>query len=274
MSPAEALDACEKSVRRNDPDRYFASLFAPGGIRSLLLVLYAFNHEIARAAGRVREPMMGELRLQWWRDAIGDAARRAPRAQPATIALSELFIRTRCRPEALEALVDARLAELSNAPFSDLAALESHASKTSGALMQIAASLLDAESDAGDLAREAGTAYGLAGVLRALPFHAAHGKNFLPADILAGGMLERASDSAAANAAVSRIVETASAHFALARALPVSRRVLPAVLPAALVPASLALVERVRRDVLRDVRDLSLFRRQLILLRAGMLGKL
>jgi len=70
-----ALEACAALVRRADPDRYFASLFAPAEIRPYLFALYAFNHELARIGETVHEPMMGQIRLQWWREAI-DGARR------------------------------------------------------------------------------------------------------------------------------------------------------------------------------------------------------
>lgn len=59
-----AFAACEATVRRFDPDRYFSALFAPADKRPLLFALYAFNHELARVGEVVREPMMGEIRLQ------------------------------------------------------------------------------------------------------------------------------------------------------------------------------------------------------------------
>ena len=45
-----------------------------------LFALYAFNLEIARVREPVSEPMPGEIRLQWWRDALvgAAAARSAP----------------------------------------------------------------------------------------------------------------------------------------------------------------------------------------------------
>ena len=56
------------SVRAADPDRYFSALFAPAALRPQLLVLYAFNAELARVAETVREPMLGAIRLEWWRE--------------------------------------------------------------------------------------------------------------------------------------------------------------------------------------------------------------
>ena len=41
---------CEALVREADPDRYWASLFAPADKRPHLHALYAFNFEIARVS--------------------------------------------------------------------------------------------------------------------------------------------------------------------------------------------------------------------------------
>ncbi|HTT85374.1 MAG TPA: squalene/phytoene synthase family protein [Rhizomicrobium sp.] len=256
MSPEEAFAACAAVVRRSDPDRYFASLFAPAGRRPLLFALYAFNHEIVRATEIAREPMMAEIRLQWWREAVDEAREGRPRAQPAAIGLAELLQRAPLAAGALHALIDARGEEISSAPFAHLVAIEAHADATSGALMRVAATLLNADAGVDDLAREAGIAYGLAGILRSMPFHAARGKSFLPADLLA---------ARGDKGAIVQVANMARDHFEKARRLPIPRGVVPAILPASLVPAYLSRLIKNRSDV-------SLFRRQLILLRAATFG--
>ena len=67
------------SVRAADPDRYFSALFAPAAARPFLFALYAFNAETARVAETVREPMLGAIRLEWWRETAEGAARATPR---------------------------------------------------------------------------------------------------------------------------------------------------------------------------------------------------
>ena len=59
---------CEALVRAADKDRFLATLFAPADKRGPLFALYAFNAEITSVRERAREPMPGEIRLQWWRD--------------------------------------------------------------------------------------------------------------------------------------------------------------------------------------------------------------
>ena len=73
---ADDFDHCETLVREADKDRFLATLFAPAPRRRALHALYAFNVEIARVRELAREPMPGEIRLQWWRDVLGGAAHR------------------------------------------------------------------------------------------------------------------------------------------------------------------------------------------------------
>src|ERR671922_1960026 len=67
LSPVAAL------VRRHDRDRFQTVLFAPAARREALFALYAFNYEIARVRESVTEPMLGQIRLQWWRESIAAA---------------------------------------------------------------------------------------------------------------------------------------------------------------------------------------------------------
>src|ERR1700753_1946922 len=79
------------SVRAADPDRYFATLFAPAPQRPFLFALYAFNAEVARVAESVREPMLGAIRLEWWRETAEGAARGTPRNHDVAQGLASLF---------------------------------------------------------------------------------------------------------------------------------------------------------------------------------------
>src|ERR1700676_258417 len=78
---------CEKLVREADRDRFLATLFAPAERRGALHALYAFNIEIARVREVVREPLAGEIRLQWWNDAIDGRAAGEAAANPVAAAL-------------------------------------------------------------------------------------------------------------------------------------------------------------------------------------------
>jgi NADH dehydrogenase [ubiquinone] 1 alpha subcomplex assembly factor 6 len=65
-----ALSELGRMVRRHDRDRFLTTLFAPAAERQALLALYAFNHEVAKTREVVSEPMLGRIRLQWWRDSL------------------------------------------------------------------------------------------------------------------------------------------------------------------------------------------------------------
>lgn len=101
------------TVRAADRDRFLAALFAPEPARSGLMALLAFDHELGRARTVTREPLLAEIRLQWWREAAtGAAGTEQPRAQPIVEALAETARRHRLAAESLVALVDARAEEI------------------------------------------------------------------------------------------------------------------------------------------------------------------
>src|SRR3954452_21516502 len=96
---ADSFDHCEELVRTGDKNRFLATLFAPQKYRRALYALYAFNLEVARTRELAREPMPGEIRLQWWRDVLGGGASRrggalSPAAQNAAGADRCAFVRS------------------------------------------------------------------------------------------------------------------------------------------------------------------------------------
>jgi phytoene/squalene synthetase len=101
------------TVRQADRDRFLAALFAPEPARTDLLALLAFDHELARTKSVTREPMLARIRLEWWREAVAEAAGIAkPRAQPIVESLSETVRRHAMPPQGLVALIDAREEEV------------------------------------------------------------------------------------------------------------------------------------------------------------------
>jgi phytoene synthase len=274
----DALANCEETVRRHDPDRYFASLFAPASRRPLLFTLYAFNYEIARLGAQSREPMMGVIRLQWWRETVEQAREGRPRAHPAAVGLAALFANS-APPQALfETMLDAREFDVLPGGFADLAALEAYGEATSSNLMRIAAHMLSGEAGAEPFLKHAGIAYALTGLLRAIPVHAAQQKIYLPLDILAqeGVSVESVfsgSTSISLNRVVRRLAGRAREHLELARKNGAGASLIAA-LPGALVPLYAKRMTRKAVDPLHDASDVPLFRRQLSLLRAATVGRL
>src|SRR5882672_2330163 len=160
---------CEALVRAADKDRFLATLFAPAEHRAALHALYAFNVEVARVREVVREPLAGEIRLQWWSDVLRGAGRGEVEANPVAAALLATITRYRLPVERLAALIDARRFDLYDEPMRTLADLETYADGASSSLIALAAQILNAgrEPDIGALAHHAGVAHAMAGLLKA-----------------------------------------------------------------------------------------------------------
>lgn len=264
-------DYCESLVRRQDYDRYIAALFAPETVRADLFALYAFNYEIAKIAETVRNPVAGQIRLQWWRERIEEIYAAAPPRTELLTKLRSAVERHQLPRSAFDDLIDARELDLDPAPFADLAQFESYGDATSGNLMRLAARVLGAGETLDENAREAGIAYAVTGLLRALPFHAGRAHIAMPADEMAAAgvrpdQLLRRRMSPEITALIARMSEIARAHYwHVART---ERTYLPAILPAALVPAFIRILNRPGFDVYHDSAEIAGYRRQWIMLRA------
>jgi len=252
-----ALSHAAQQVRRFDRERFVTALFASEQRREALMVLYAFNVEVASVRENVREPLAGAIRLQWWRDMVagerpGDETVRHPVAAP----LGRLLAEGAVAREPLARLIDGREHDLSGEAFADLAALEAYAAATSGELAVAALGLLGA-NDAETIAagRAVGTGFALAGLLRALPFHLSTGRVTLPEECLAAAgssVLELAAGRTPkpAVAQAARVVgERAATLLAEARRRRVDRQGIPALLPATIAGKALKRLGKIGWDV-------------------------
>jgi phytoene synthase len=164
MTELTDLDA---ELKRSDPDRWLAARFiADPQARADVLALYGLDHVTARIPAQVSEPMMGHIRLAWWREAIEElAAGQPPRAHPVVEALADPIRRRVFDPTELDALVDARAGNLEAEPFAHEAALYAHIDATDGRVAALAARRLDPASPA-DATTEAMRAWWLAQLRR------------------------------------------------------------------------------------------------------------
>jgi NADH dehydrogenase [ubiquinone] 1 alpha subcomplex assembly factor 6 len=246
MSETDA-SYCAKLLRRQDPDRYLTALFAPADRRPDLFALYAFNLELARARESVREPLMGRMRLQWWRDALAEIGAGRPRAHEVVRPLAAAMAARRLSPALLERLIDAREIDMDRDPPADMPALLAYADGTSATLVEAALRILGTPGPAVLAAgREVGIAWALIGLLRAVPFHASQRRLYLPRSLLAHAGLEaedifRRGASPALREVVRRIAGEAAARLAEARRYrgSVERGFQPALLPATLASGHL-----------------------------------
>ena len=279
---AEGAAIGGKALQAGDPDRYLSTLYAPQGLRADLEALYLFNAEIASIRDRIREPLPGEVRIQWWRDALA-GGEAAATGHPLAAALDAAIARHGLPRDAFDRYLEARIFDLYDDPMPSRADLEGYCGETASALIQLAALVLDAEAAPAfaGAAGHAGCAQAIAGLVRLLPLHSARGQCYVPGDILAAVGATRADiveagEGAAADRAVAAFIELGREHAALfekeAKAMPASLR--PAFLPAALAPAYLASAAAMKSGAgpLHRAAGISPLRRHLILLRRAARG--
>ncbi len=268
----DAFAYCAELVRTADRDRYLAALFAPAERRRGLLALYAFNSEVARVREAAREPLPGEIRLQWWGEVLrGDRSAEAS-ANPVAAALLATIADYDLAPIRLIDLIEARRFDLYEEPMASLADLKDHARKTASVLFALGAQIL-CGLDLPAIAEPAGIAYAIATLLRAFPLHAARRQIYLPLDLLERHQVHRRDiyagrSSSGLEAAFAELREIAGRHLDSVRqhlpVLPSNAR--PAFLVLALTRASL---DRLLRRQPFAPADLAPWRRQWLIWRAA-----
>lgn len=182
---AAAAAVCADAVRTHDFPRYATTLFVAPERRRPLLALYAFAIEVARVRDHVSQPLPGEIRLQWWSDALAGRAEGEAGGNPIASELFEAVAACGLPVERLEALIEAHRFDLYDEPMPSILTLENYCGATAGTLYELAAGILGHRSETiAHLAHHAGVAHGIATVLARLPVHAARRQLYLPEDVL------------------------------------------------------------------------------------------
>lgn len=272
----DAFAYCAERIRTADRDRFLAALYAPAERRDALYALYAFNVEIARVREAAREPMPGEIRLQWWREVLGGERQEEARANPIALALLAAIERHRLDVARLVDLIDARGFDLYDVPMAALGDLETYAQQTHAAIFALAARILSGNNGKSAIeaaASSAGIACVIADLLHAFPRHAARSRLYVPVDLLARHQVApqdifAGQASAGLRAALGELRDCARLHLAVLgqqiTALP--QEALPAFLPAAIVRPML---DRLNGNNPFAPIDLSPWRRQWLIWRAA-----
>ena len=240
----ENQQACLSLLRAGDRDRYLCALLTPDDIRGTVAALYAFNLEIARVRDLVTEPMMGAVRLQWWKDLIAGQSHGDASSHPVAAALMAAVKAGELPRQTLIDMIEAREFDLYDDPMPDRNTFEGYAGETASALIQLAAQLLDADRSAAvaTAAGHAGVTQLVSGLLLLMPIHRARGQVYVPREILTAAGLDRdaflaGNDGTALEQALSAFVALGQEHLGEARGS------LPAVAPscfAAFLPVATA----------------------------------
>jgi len=213
-----SVEACAALVETGDPDRFAAAMAAPPAARARLWPLYALNLELARAPWASAEPLVAEMRLQWWVDTLDRiAGGERPRTHEVAGPLADLIAETGQPIAPLQAIAEARRRDCWGEPFADADDLLAYLADTAGNLMLAAGQALGAPAH--PALQDAGLAAGLAAWLIAVPELTARGRAPLPD---------------ASPEAIAKLARTGLTHLARARQ---SRSALPAAAIPALYPA-------------------------------------
>lgn len=270
------FDHCAALVREADRDRYLSSLYAPAGHRGALHALYAFNIELSRVRDLAREPVPGEIRLQWWREVVEGQRDGEAQANPVAAALRDVAARYAIPVAALTGMIDAHVFDLYDEPMASMAAFEAQAERAGVSLLALTAGVLSRLAGEIDtLVRHAGLAHAATTALVSLGKHAACGQLYVPLDVL-GRYGAEPADIFAGNispewrAVLAEMRLYARRHLAAAAdtiaAAPDT--VLPALLPLAVVKPTLMAMEESAYDPLAP-RLLAPWRRQWLIFRAA-----
>lgn len=167
-----------REVRAGDHDRFLAIQLAPSAKRPALYVLTAFHLELARIAETVSEPMLGQIRLTWWREALEEIiSGKASRNHPVVQGLAELYKQQPAMFMPLLQMIEARMADIDESLLATKDGWESYLDGTAGALHYAFALVLDgtaAEKHSATIVEQA-RAYAKIGLIRAIPYMSAQG---------------------------------------------------------------------------------------------------
>ncbi|TDL17871.1 hypothetical protein BD410DRAFT_793908 [Rickenella mellea] len=178
---------CRDFVKRHDRDSYLTSLFFPKHLQNACFAVKAFYVELAMIQDIVSSPMIGQMRMQFWRDALKGMAEGKPPRHPIALALHEASEAANIPPYHLKRILEAREKDLDAPPHITMDTLLAHAESTSSTLNYVLLSLLNLSSSEtfSHAASHIGVAQTLVTLLRALPYHASKGRMVIPASITA-----------------------------------------------------------------------------------------
>ena len=251
------FESLRQSARANEPDRYLASLLSAAPVRGDLVALTAFAAELARIPKQISEPIAGELRIQWWHDALHAGQSGVLSGNPVADAFAEAARRHSLSLPLIDACLGAHAHRLYSAGPADHEALRMELDLTEGMLFRFAAHIGGAEDT--DVSRsilaDAAQAYGLARLGLDLPYALARGRYPLPP----GDVVLEKRITGGLRAAVAELCRASRMHYKkvksqISHVSPAMKSVL---LPLALVEPYLGVLESSQHDPARDIAEIS-----------------
>lgn len=247
-SQAEAI---RQAAREGAPDRYLAALLSPRAARDDLVTLAAFSAEIGKIGRQVQEAYLGEIRMQWWRDALSASMAGSRSGHPVADAFADVIRRHELSRDALDDFFDAATHALFATAPEDYEQQQLAIQLNEGTLFTFAARILGWQGSADDVAtiEHGAQAYGLAQLALDLPFALAANRQPVPLSMIA--------DAATPDwrAVIATLADKARSHLAHVRSAysTAPSPVKSALMPVALVEPYLRVVSRANHDPARDI---------------------
>ncbi|EFI27201.1 hypothetical protein CC1G_15026 [Coprinopsis cinerea okayama7 len=177
---------CKDLVRKHDYESFLTSPFYPKAKQDAYFAIKAFAVELATVQENVSNSMIGQMRMQFWKDAIKDIGTGKSPKHPIALALLRASETANLPAYHFKRIIDARTAELETPSHLTIETLTSHAESTSSTVLYLLLSLLSLPSSAlSHAASHLGVAQSFTTLLRALPYHATKGRMVIPAEITA-----------------------------------------------------------------------------------------
>lgn len=184
--PEADLGHCSEFVRERDKSVWLATLLMPQPLRDATVVLRAFHCEIVSIARIVSEPIAGEMRLQWWADAVAGNRSEEASGHPVARALRALIGKYELPLQAFDAKIAAHVFDLYADPMGPRDMFEGYAGETRSALYQLTWLCADRDgfAERATASGHAGIVETVADILAQLPGLFQGQRVYLPSDLL------------------------------------------------------------------------------------------
>ncbi len=267
---------CLDQLRRFDHDRYLAILLTPEKQRAAIAAFFAFDAEMMRIPSTVSEPMLANIRFQWWRETLEAMTPMGEPGHEIAAALSDTFFQIGIAPSDLVSLIDLRERDLAEEPFQTVDDLESYQREVAAQHLKLISRIVGQALD--ERTSETATThllvYGLVNQLRRLPHDAASSQLSLPLDLMGSHDIDphslfQGASSLGFNRALEEILERADSLIASAGDLDLRSHaeLVPPMLPTILRSLYTAKLRTPGFDLFHDSSEIPAFRRQLRYLR-------
>lgn len=201
---------------------HLAITLMPASVQKCTYVLYSFFAELDGLAAQVSEPMLGEIRCQWWRDVITQKQAQSPLAE----ALLEAIALHNWPEQSLLDLIDAKIFDLYADPMQNTASFEAYAGHTYSTLIQLTATAIDplAAKQFPNVSGHLGVAFAVAKNLTYLKVHQSRGQIYIPEELLE-------NQDVSHNQSLQAFAKLGLDHYAQAKAALNDRHLFAATLP-------------------------------------------